>query len=43
MAERILIIEDEQRIMQFIQRGLIYEGYRVEAAYEGRTGLAAGP
>src|SRR5438045_8356508 len=41
MAERILIIEDEQRIMQFIQRGLIYEGYRVEAAYEGRTGLAA--
>jgi two-component system response regulator MprA len=41
MAERILIIEDEQRIMQFIQRGLIYEGYRVEAAYEGRSGLAA--
>src|SRR5260221_209518 len=40
MAERILIIEDEQRIMQFIQRGLIYEGYRVEAAYEGRSGLA---
>ena len=41
MSERILVIEDEQRIMQFIQRGLIYEGYRVEMAFDGRTGLAA--
>ena len=32
MAERILVIEDEQRITQFIERGLIYEGYRVEVA-----------
>src|SRR5512146_1359104 len=39
MAERILVIEDEQRITQFIERGLIYEGYRVEVAYDGRTGL----
>jgi two-component system response regulator MprA len=41
MAERILVIEDEQRITQFIERGLIYEGYRVEVAYDGRSGLAA--
>jgi len=41
MAERILVIEDEQRITQFIERGLIYEGYRVEVAYDGRNGLAA--
>src|SRR5258708_756915 len=40
MAERILVIEDEQRITQFIERGLIYEGYRVEVAYDGRSGLA---
>src|SRR5258708_21364952 len=41
MAEGILVIEDEQRIGQFIERGLIYEGYRVDVAYDGRTGLAA--
>jgi two-component system response regulator MprA len=41
MSERILVIEDEQRIAQFIERGLIYEGYRVEVSYDGRTGLAA--
>lgn len=40
MAERILVIEDEQRIAQFIERGLIFEGYRVDVAYDGRTGLA---
>ena len=41
MGERILVIEDEQRIIQFVQRGLIYEGYRVDTAFDGRTGLAA--
>jgi two-component system response regulator MprA len=39
MAEQILVIEDEQRIAQFIERGLIFEGYRVEVAHDGRTGL----
>jgi two-component system response regulator MprA len=39
MAERILVIEDEARIAQFLKRGLIYEGYRVEVAYDGQTGL----
>ncbi|MCL4237250.1 MAG: response regulator transcription factor [Anaerolineae bacterium] len=39
MAERILIIEDEERIAQFVKRGLIYEGYRVDVAYDGPSGL----
>jgi two-component system response regulator MprA len=39
MAEKILVIEDEVRIAQFLERGLIYEGYRVEIAHDGRTGL----
>lgn len=41
MAERILVVEDEQRISQFIERGLIYEGYRVDTANDGRQGLTA--
>ena len=39
-GERILIIEDEARIAQFVERGLIYEGYRVNVARDGQTGLA---
>lgn len=38
-GERILVIEDEARIAQFIERGLIYEGYRVNVARDGKTGL----
>ncbi|MCB8952034.1 MAG: response regulator transcription factor [Ardenticatenales bacterium] len=38
-AARILVIEDEDRIRQFLQRGLTYEGYRVDAAADGRIGL----
>lgn len=38
--ERILIIEDEARIAQFVERGLIYEGFRVNVARDGQTGLA---
>ena len=30
MAERILIIEDEIKIADFLRRGLAYEGYKVE-------------
>lgn len=39
MAERILVIEDEARIAQFLKRGLIYEGFRVDVAYDGQSGL----
>ncbi|MBI4770651.1 MAG: response regulator transcription factor [Chloroflexi bacterium] len=40
MSARILLIEDEERILQFLQRGLTYEGYRVDPAQDGHTGLA---
>ena len=40
MRERILVIEDEDKILQFLQRGLTYEGYRVDTAAEGAAGLA---
>ena len=36
---RVLVIEDEERIRQFLQRGLTFEGYRVDAAADGPTGL----
>jgi two-component system response regulator MprA len=39
-GERILVIEDEARIAQFVERGLIYEGYRVNVARDGQNGLA---
>jgi two-component system response regulator MprA len=37
---RVLVIEDEDRIRQFLQRGLTYENYRVDVAPDGSTGLA---
>jgi two-component system response regulator MprA len=39
MQPRILIIEDEERIRQFLQRGLSFEGYRVDMAADGQVGL----
>lgn len=39
MNERILIIEDDQAILKLLQRGLAYEGYMVDSAMDGRTGL----
>jgi DNA-binding response OmpR family regulator len=41
MAGRILIVEDEPRIAEFLVRGLSEEGYGVEHAADGRTGAAA--
>jgi two-component system response regulator MprA len=40
MREHILIIEDDEGILQVLQRGLSYEGYSVETALDGRDGLA---
>ena len=37
---RILIVEDSQRISSFLRKGLEEEGYSVEAAADGDTGLA---
>ncbi|MEZ4515357.1 MAG: response regulator transcription factor [Chloroflexota bacterium] len=39
MSARILVVEDEERIRQFLQRGLGLEGYKVDAAPEGETAL----
>ena len=39
MSARILIIEDDQAILKILQRGLAYEGYTVDTATEGRSGL----
>ena len=39
MGARILVIEDEERIASFLLRGLTYEGYRVDLAGDGPTGL----
>ncbi|HEX2916089.1 MAG TPA: response regulator transcription factor [Chloroflexia bacterium] len=36
---RILIIEDEARMVDFIKLGLEYEGFEVEDATDGKTGL----
>ncbi len=39
MTPRILIVEDEDRIREFINRGLTFEGYQVDMAADGQTGL----
>jgi two-component system response regulator MprA len=36
---RILVIEDERDIADFIRRGLIFKGYEVEVAFDGDQGL----
>ena len=40
MAERILVVEDEAKIAGFIRRGLTYEGYEVDVAYDGEEALS---
>jgi two-component system, OmpR family, response regulator MprA len=40
MSEHILVIEDEQRIADFLRRGLAFEGFRVSVAGDGPAGLA---
>lgn len=39
MSAKILVVEDEERIRQFLQRGLTFEGYRVDAAADGQEAL----
>jgi two-component system, OmpR family, response regulator MprA len=41
MADNILVIEDEQKISDFLRRGLTYEGFHVEVANDGEAGLKA--
>ena len=40
MKERILIIEDDEGILRVLRRALSYEGYQVETALDGETGLS---
>lgn len=39
MAQRILIVEDEERIARFVELELVHEGYEVDKAADGRMGL----
>ena len=39
MAERILLIEDEEKLARMVELELRYEGYEVEKAFDGRAGL----
>lgn len=39
MPEKILIIEDEEKIARFIELELTHEGYEIEKSYNGREGL----
>jgi DNA-binding response OmpR family regulator len=36
---RILVVEDEKKIADFIRRGLKEEGYAVDMAHDGEEGL----
>ena len=38
----ILVVEDEQKVAGFIQRGLEEEGYKVELAFDGEAGIEKG-
>ena len=39
MMDHILIVEDEESIARFVELELLHEGYGVEKAADGRTGL----
>jgi two-component system response regulator MprA len=40
-GEHILVVEDDASIASFLRRGLMYEGYEVTVAEDGRKGLQA--
>ena len=40
MADRILIVEDEEKLARFVELELMHEGYAVDKAPDGRMGLA---
>ena len=39
MAERILLVEDEEKLARMVEMELRYEGYEVTKAFDGRSGL----
>ena len=40
MNGKILVVDDEPKITDFIRRGLTYEGFSVDVAHDGERGLA---
>jgi len=40
MNEKVLIIEDDEAIVKLLRRSLAYEGYQVDSALDGESGLA---
>ncbi|MCL2579288.1 MAG: response regulator transcription factor [Oscillospiraceae bacterium] len=40
MSEKILLVEDEEKLARFVELELVYEGYQVKKAADGREGLA---
>ncbi|MBN1537793.1 MAG: response regulator transcription factor [Anaerolineales bacterium] len=40
MSARVLVIEDDEAILKLLRRGLAYEGYQVDTAMDGQSGLA---
>jgi len=40
MADRILIVEDEEKLARFVELELMHEGYEADKALDGRMGLA---
>ena len=36
---RILLVEDEEKLARFVELELTHEGYQVDKAFDGRTGL----
>jgi two-component system response regulator MprA len=41
MTTRVLLVDDDQKILSLLKRGLIYENFEVYTALDGETGLAA--
>jgi CheY-like chemotaxis protein len=39
MAKKILLIEDEELLLNLLQKKLIQEGYRIDVARDGQAGL----
>ena len=39
MAEKILLVEDEEKLARMVEMELRYEGYEVTKAFDGRSGL----
>lgn len=39
MPERILLVEDEEKLARMVEMELKYEGYQIEKALDGRKGL----